>query len=571
VESPGTATDARPSRRVVLVALAVVVALALAASLSGLHNGFAYDDIPIIHENPRVHAMHGLWRAFHEAYWPSFTTAAHDGRPAGLFRPLSIVAFAIQWAAGHGAPIVFHAVSIALYAAVAAAVLWLASMLQRWRAAVLSAAVFAVHPVHVEAVGNVVGQSELLAALFCVLGVAVYVRARRTGTLGARTKLGLAALYAAACLSKEHGVLLLPLIVLAEWLALPERAHPQAAAVPGRLRAVAPTWALLGGVAVAFLALRASVPDVVAGAQNTAILSHFPWAVRFYTFLQVVPHWFRLLFWPERLAADYSPQEILVPLRWTWGMLSGVVVAVGVVLLAWLTARRDRATSFAFAWTMTTLSIASGLFVATGVLLAERTLFLPSVGVAMLVGAATDWALRALAARSPRLALAGVGVPFALLLAAGTWRSATRQPVWRDNETLFANGVVDAPLSYGAHYSYGGLLFLQGKYREGERELRMAIRLFPPDPDPVDFLGSRYMAAGMCEHAIPLFHQALAIDGGRRYTRLRLISCLLATGQPDSALSFAHKSVTAVGPDSLLTRMLFVADSTVAHRKGPAS
>lgn len=556
------------NRRGWALALALVVGLALAASLPGIQNGFAYDDLPIIRDNARVHTLQGLWRLFDQAYWPGFHSG--DSQPAGLYRPLSVLAFALQWAAGGGAPWVFHAVNIALYAAIAAAVLWLASQVQRWRAAVLSAAVFAVHPVHVEAVGNAVGQSELLAALFCVLGVAVYVRARRRGRPSGRATALAAVLYAAACLSKEHGVLLLPLIVLAEWLAvLPGARQGRDGAAVRRLRVVAPLWGVLAAVAVAYLALRASVPDVVAGAQNTAILRNFPWTVRFYTFLNVVPEWFRLLMWPQRLAADYSPQEILVPLRWTWSMLSGIVVAVGVITLAWLTARRHRAASYAFAWTLTTLSIASGLFVATGVLLAERTLFLPSVGVALLAGAVADWALRAAGAHSRRLALAPA-VAFLALVVAGAWRSAERQRVWRDNETLFASGVVDAPLSYRAHYSWGGQLFETGRYAEGEREVRIAIKLFPPDPDPIDYLGSRYMASGMCEHAIPLFHQALEINGGRRYTRLRLISCLLATGQADSAQRLAKESVAAVGADSLLTRMLFVADSVVAQRRRPA-
>ena len=554
-------------RRGWLIALAVVVGLALVASLSGLHNGFAYDDVPIIRDNPRVHALEGVWRVFREAYWPAFTTQANDGRAAGLYRPLTLLAFALEWAAGKGAPWVFHAVNIALYAAVCTAVLWLASQLQRWRAAVLAAVVFAVHPVHVEAVGNAVGQSELLAALFCVLGVAVYVRARRTGTLSWRSTAVVGALYAAACLSKEHGVLLLPLVVLAELLVPAVGESAAATSWRVRLRLVAPHWAALAGVAIAYLALRASVPDVVAGQQNTAILRNFAWSVRFYTFLNVVPEWFRLLLWPQRLAADYSPQQILVPMRWTWSLLSGAAVAVGVIVIAVAISRRHRGSAFAFAWMLTTLSIASGLFVATGVLLAERTLFLPSVGIALLAGAVADGALSAAASRDVRLAGA-VGAAVALVVALGASRSAERQPVWRDNETLFASGVVDAPLSYRAHFAWGGQLFEMGRYAEGEREVRMAMRLFPVDPDPPDYLASRYMRAGMCEHAIPLLRQTLDINAHRRYTRLRLISCLLATGQPDSAQHLAKESVTAVGADSLLTRMLFVADSVVAHRKG---
>src|SRR5689334_4070673 len=124
----------RVGRRDWWIALAVVVGLALAASLSGLHNGFAYDDVPLVRDNPRVHELGAIWKAFGEAYWPASMTQVHDGRPAGLYRPLTVILFALQWAVGKGAPWVFHAASIALYASVCAAVLWLASQLQRWRA-----------------------------------------------------------------------------------------------------------------------------------------------------------------------------------------------------------------------------------------------------------------------------------------------------------------------------------------------------------------------------------------------------------------------------------------------------
>ncbi len=81
--------------------------LAVAASLSGISNGFALDDVQIIVENERVHSLIGAWRIFTQAYWP----------PSGgssLYRPLTSLGFVIQWAVGGGSPLPFHIVSIAL-------------------------------------------------------------------------------------------------------------------------------------------------------------------------------------------------------------------------------------------------------------------------------------------------------------------------------------------------------------------------------------------------------------------------------------------------------------------------
>ena len=158
---------------------ASVISLALAASLSGIVNGFAFDDLHIIVEDNRTHSLAHWWQLFAQSYWPL-------EKGGDLYRPVTMLGFAVQWALGGGAPLVFHIVSIALYALVCAVFLGVLLELLPMRAAWLGAALFAVHPLHVEAVGNVVGQSELLAALFLFLALLVFLRSRRRGSVSLR-------------------------------------------------------------------------------------------------------------------------------------------------------------------------------------------------------------------------------------------------------------------------------------------------------------------------------------------------------------------------------------------------
>src|SRR5258708_31525497 len=114
----------------------------------------------------------GKWgRFFGMASWPA--QWGNEG-----YRPLTILAYSLEWAAGHGKPWLFHAVNIGMYAAISVAVFYLAETCLPFAAAWVAAALFAVHPVHVEAVASVVGQSELLAALFMIPAVALYIRRR---------------------------------------------------------------------------------------------------------------------------------------------------------------------------------------------------------------------------------------------------------------------------------------------------------------------------------------------------------------------------------------------------------
>jgi hypothetical protein len=93
--------------------------VAACAALPALGNGFALDDVYMIVENSRVHSLRAPWRFFAQTYWP-------PDRGAALSRPVTVLGFAIQWAAGGGSPAVFHIVSLVLAAATAAAVAWFA-------------------------------------------------------------------------------------------------------------------------------------------------------------------------------------------------------------------------------------------------------------------------------------------------------------------------------------------------------------------------------------------------------------------------------------------------------------
>lgn len=120
-----------------------------------------------------------------------------------------------------GAPWLFHLVNLALTVAVAAAVYLVALELLPGAGAVAAAALFAVHPVHAEATGNVVGQAELWMTLFSVAAVLVYLRARRRGALRTPTMWTLAGLTVLASASKEQGIVLPGLLGLIELVAFP--------------------------------------------------------------------------------------------------------------------------------------------------------------------------------------------------------------------------------------------------------------------------------------------------------------------------------------------------------------
>src|ERR1035437_9201846 len=124
--------------------------------------------------------------------------------------------FTLQWVAANGAPWIFHLVNILLAVATTLAVYWCAAAVLPTLGAWVAAALFAVHPVHVEVTGNVVGQSELIVALCLALAVGLYLRRRKTHELTGRDVAAISALFGLGLFTKEHAIVLPGLLVAAE-------------------------------------------------------------------------------------------------------------------------------------------------------------------------------------------------------------------------------------------------------------------------------------------------------------------------------------------------------------------
>jgi hypothetical protein len=535
-----------------------VIGLAIAASGTSLGNGFALDDLALVAGNSRVHSLDQWWRLFALPYWP-------PQYGASLYRPVVTLGYALQWIAGNGSPWVFHLASVALYVGVCVAVLALLLEITSPMGAVVGAALFAVHPVHVEAVANVVGQCELIAAVASLTACVIYVRARRVGPVGPAAFCSIAVLFAIACLSKEHALLLPALLIALEAFAV-RVADDGARSVGARARAVVAVYVTLAAVGLGYLAVRTAVVGELLGEKHLVPVNGLR---RVWAMLAVAPHWVRLLAWPAHLSADYSPQQIVVPEGPGAAIIAGLaVVAMAAAAFVALgtggdATKGDRAAArLGLAWLAITLLPVSNLF--SVMLVAERTLLMPSVGAVLIGGVAFAVAWRRLAAISRvREARAVLGVAATTIVALAVFRSATRQAVWRDNETLFAQTVIDAPRSYRAQFFYGQMLFQQGKRAEGERRLRQAIALnpTPSDVSPLNYLATEYRDAGLCRQALPLYERALANDAARPDVRYGMAACLLAVGRVDEARRLAQDGVRRGDLKSLFLDLLARSDS----------
>jgi hypothetical protein len=156
----------------------------------------------------------------------------------------------------------------------------------------------------------------------------------------------------------------------------------------------------------------------------------------------------------------------------------------------------------------------------------------------------------------------------AALVAAGLWRSAVRQPVWRSSATLFPQGVIDAPLSFRAHDVYAGMLFDSGDRVGGEREARLALALYPHDGVLYRDLANEYIRNGLCTPAIPLLQRAIAETTRQTDAYALLAECYLAQGDPAAARREARRGAAVGTYGTIYHRILLSADSMKARPDG---
>jgi tetratricopeptide (TPR) repeat protein len=451
-------------------AFLIVGFIAGALYLNALPNQFAYDDHHIISVNTAIHSIETLPGSLVAPYWPD-----EYGEELGLWRPVTTGLLGIQYILGGGDALLFHTVNLLIHMVTSVLVLALLLELMSLAAAFVGALVFAVHPVHVEAVANIVGFSELLSTAAIIGACLLHIRAGPRSDW--RSALAIGGLYLIGFGAKESGVTLPGLIFLLD----AARGRISISDVPRYVADRWRTYLVMLCVAIGLLAGRFAILGSIASPfapVGAEVLLEIP---RIWTLSDVWMHYVRLWVFPLDLSADYSPNIIPVSFGWRAESIVGAFLALLVLGIAFVAWRRpdmkggsdtSKAAAFGVVWFMISISPTSNTLFLSGVLMAERVLYLPSVGLA----AATGWLIVRLAQDRRRLAWGGLCVA----VIASSVRVWTRNPTWHDTDTMIAVLIRDYPYTGRSQWALGDQFFLRGRESEGLRAYRAAVDLLGP-------------------------------------------------------------------------------------------
>ncbi|MFI5398839.1 MAG: tetratricopeptide repeat protein [Candidatus Binatia bacterium] len=534
-----TAAPRAISKRVVLL----LVALAMLPYANALSAGFTFDDEPDIQKNPAITSGVDLARI-----------VAAPFPPGTVYRPFAVLTFALNERLAPGNTVAYHGVNVLLHAGVAVLVFVLAIRLfGSVRTAQIAAVLFALHPVHTEAVTSLVGRTELLAALFGLGAILSVDRADTTTHWPARLSLYLLSLasFSLALFSKESALAVVPLILL---FRIARRREPLVTGLLTQLGSL--DWVPYALCAGVFLFFRSRVVGGLMVNTPTPLdnaLAFVPWSIRVRSALGILWDYFGLLNLPLVLAADYSCAQVPIINTWT---APRFVAGLALVVVAGCVTVRDRrpAVTFAMAFPFVALSVTSNLLFPIGTIKAERLLYFPSVGWALLVAFGFDHLTRVQRYRPIIIGL------LSILVGAFAVRTWVRNWDWLDNASLYRSMVRSAPDSAKSHYNMGVAFQKEGDDAAAIAEFRRALEIYPFSDGASAPLGIGVASEkqGRMKEAIEWYKKALDLwpEFGKAHTNL--CRALLIEEQFDEAATACRRGLRYSPSDANLLKGLGV-------------
>lgn len=460
VRTPKPESLAQPSKQTELPAqlhtwFAVVCALlGLVLYLNTLGHDYVLDDEMVTFKNTIV--TKGI-----SAIPEILTTAYREGfwdRQESLYRPLSLVMFAVEWQLAPNNPLLGHLMNILLYALTG----WLVyRLMHTWMKSqhqlipLAAALLFMAHPLHTEVVANIKSRDEILAALFGVLSLQAFT------TYGSEKKIMHAILgtlyFFLAVLAKENAITLFAVIPLALYFfASPQKSQ------------YGFTLVLMAVGVFAYLGLRVAALGEVSNFKEIALINNSIVAAKngtehFATSIVMVGMYIRLFLFPHPLSYDYSYNTIPIATPADFRFLASFAVIVAILVYIGFNWKKKDPAAFGLLFFGLTISIVSNMVIIIEATLGERFAYMPSLGLSM---AAPILLGRVVKLRKTQVASvrdlftsskAFVGIITVTLLLFSV-KTISRNPDWKTSATLFKADKDNNPRSARTQFSYASNL-----------------------------------------------------------------------------------------------------------------
>jgi Tfp pilus assembly protein PilF len=371
-----------------------------------------------------------------------------------LYRPLPLIMFALEWQMFPSNPLPGHLINILLYGFTGFLLFYFLNRLFDNMVIALAATfLFLAHPVHTEVVANIKSRDEILGLLFGIASMMWLTDYHRDGK---KRKIIFSAIsFFLALLSKESALPLLAIMPLTLVVFYNSK-------VKESLIKIIP----VAVAAAAYLVIRAVVLGGIANTKEIAELDNIlvsapDYLSRLATAIYVLGRYLWLTVYPVHLSIDYSLMEIPIMPLTDYRVLISLVVYSALLVYSVYAIRKKDIISFGILFYLLTIFISSNLVITIGTIMAERLLYIPSLGLCIAFAAGMLKIFRSRETENSANGISGLIkqdikplVVISCVLIFFLYKTLDRIPVWKDNLALYTAAVKDAPKSSRTHAGY---------------------------------------------------------------------------------------------------------------------
>lgn len=533
----------REKQRLVCIVGVILLTVTIIVFLPVLRCGFLnYDDEIYITDNPNVQA--GL--TFKGIKWAFTSIRAGNWHPlTWISHMLDCQVYGLNPAGHHFTNLVIHTANVLLLFLL---LFKITGFL--WRSAFV-AALFAVHPLHVESVAWIAERKDVLSTLFGILTTWAYVQYVKSPRIA--TYVFVVIFFALGLMSKPMLVTLPFLFLLLDYWPIGRFAFD------GRSFRVAPSGKLKKILAEKLplfgLSLLSCAITYFAQSAGGAVASfeRMTLGVRAANALVAYTCYMLKMLYPVKLAVLYPHPGSTLPI-WNW--LGSALLLVAFTLLVVRGSRNKPYLAVGWLWYIGTMVPVIGLVQIGIQAMADRYTYVPLIGLFIIIAWGTpDLIQSLLKARSskekasiysPSLFLI---VPAVVILVVLAWGARVQIGYWKDSITLFQRALAVTKGNYLAHQNLGVALFHQGKLDAAANEFRAALKLKPSYAPAHNGLGAVLMCQGRYNKAVKHFSAAIRFDPRLEDARNNMAFIMEKWGRNDEAIAH-YEAVLRINPDN---------------------
>ncbi|GFT46833.1 protein O-mannosyl-transferase TMTC3 [Nephila pilipes] len=466
---------------------AILVSLVALCYRNSLWGDMVFDDVAAVRDNRDLRPHTPLANLFRNDFWG---TPLHKEQSHKSYRPLTVLSFRLNYAVHELQPFGYHLVNVMLHACVCLLFYKLCLHFLAASSSLLSSALFAVHPIHTEAVSGIVGRAELLSAVAFLSALLYYIHHRYQQKSNAWLDCGMTSLLAVlGLLCKEQALTVLAVCCIYEFSLPKNPSRVQSIRHLMLGRGIVSPWLrdkfmriiLLCGVAALVLYLRWKAMGqrmpVFSRFDNPAAISTSPSRQLTYNYLLAVNAW--LLLFPCHLCCDWTMSTVpLVETVWDARNMATLVLFAGLFYVLKNLGRLEEDVKMIVIMSLSLLIVpflpATNLFFPVGFVVAERVLYIPSMGLCMLVSQGCSMLYEK---RSKTLTVVGI----LFLLTMQTMKTISRNNDWKSEHSLYSSALAVNQRNGKLYNNMGQVLESTNRFDEALLHYRRAMEIEPED------------------------------------------------------------------------------------------